>query len=148
MSIILIKRLPHAAGLPLPQKMTTGSSGFDLSAAIDDEISIPPGQRFLVPTGFCFEIPPGHEVQVRSRSGLAIKHGIMVLNSPGTIDADYRGEVKVILINLGQDPFTVKRGDRIAQAVCLRVAAEIDLQESESIAETKRGDGGFGSSGR
>ena len=144
---ILIKRLPHGQGLALPKRATPGSSGFDLPAAIDEELIIAPGKRALVPTGFCFEIPAGYEVQVRSRSGLAAKHGVMTLNSPGTIDADYRGEVKVILANLGEEPFAVRRGDRIAQAVCMKVAVEIDIMEVEEINDTHRGAGGFGSSG-
>lgn len=109
---------------------------------------ISPGERVLIPTGFRYEIPPGYEVQVRSRSGLAIKHGVMVLNSPGTIDSDYRGEVKVILINLGSLPFTVRRGDRIAQVVALRIASELAFTETGKVGESQRGDGGFGSSGR
>jgi dUTP pyrophosphatase len=144
---ILVKRLAHAEGLALPAKMTKGASGFDMVAAVPHDITILPGQRMLVPTGFCFEIPPGHEVQIRPRSGLAIRNGITVLNAPGTIDADYRGEVKIILINLGQEPFTIRRGDRIAQAVALRVASELAFAESGQIGETARGDGGFGHSG-
>src|SRR4030042_819015 len=112
---IAVKRLPHAHDLPIPQRMTPGSSGCDIVAANDETIVIMPGERILVPTGFCFEIPLGYEVQVRPRSGLAWKHGITILNTPGTIDADYRGEVKIILANLGQIPFTLNRGERIAQ---------------------------------
>jgi dUTP pyrophosphatase len=148
MSTILVKRLPHAEGLPLPQRMTPGSSGCDVCAAIDQELIIPPSGRALVPTGFCCEIPVGFEVQVRPRSGLAIKRGVTVLNAPGTIDADYRGEVKIILVNLGQENFTIKRGDRIAQLVPMQVAHEIDFEESTEISETDRGAGGFGHTGR
>lgn len=128
--------------------MTPGSSGCDVVAAVEGEMVISPGERVLIPTGFRYEIPPGYEVQVRSRSGLAIKHGVMVLNSPGTIDSDYRGEVKVILINLGSLPFTVRRGDRIAQVVALRIASELAFTETGKVGESQRGDGGFGSSGR
>jgi dUTP pyrophosphatase len=128
--------------------MTPGSSGCDVVAAVEGEIVISPGERVLIPTGFRYEIPPGYEVQVRSRSGLAVKHGVMVLNSPGTIDSDYRGEVKVILINLGSLPFTIRRGDRIAQVVALRIASELAFTETGKVGETQRGDGGFGSSGR
>lgn len=145
---ILVKRLPHAQGLALPKRMTPGSSGCDLSAAIDAPLSIAPGARAMVPTGLVFEIPQGFEVQVRPRSGLAAKHGVTVLNTPGTIDADYRGEVKVILVNLGSEQFTVNRGDRIAQAVPARVANDIDFAESDDVSATQRGDGGFGHTGR
>jgi dUTP pyrophosphatase len=145
--IILIKRLPHAFGLPLPVRMTPGSSGADLAAAIEEDMTILPGKRALVPTGFCLEIPTDLEVQVRSRSGLAAKHGVMVLNSPGTIDSDYRGEVKVILANLGEEPFIVRRGDRVAQAVPMYVASIVDFKEESEISETKRGAGGFGHTG-
>ena len=115
--IIFVKRLPHGADLPIPQKMTLGSSGCDIAAAVEDSITINPGDRALVPTGFCFEIPQGYEVQVRPRSGLAWKHGLTILNTPGTIDSDYRGEVKVILANLSKEPFIIREtgsGTRIA----------------------------------
>jgi dUTP pyrophosphatase len=144
---ILVKRLPHGAGLPLPTRMTAGSSGCDLAAALEEPLCLKPGERALVPTGFSFEIPLGYEVQVRPRSGLAAKHGITVLNAPGTIDADYRGEVKVILINLGATPYTIERGDRIAQAVACAVASELRYTEKGSLSETGRGDGGFGHTG-
>lgn len=127
--------------------MTPGASGCDIAAAIEEDMTIPPGKRALIPTGLCFEIPPGFEVQVRCRSGLAAKHGVMVLNSPGTVDSDYRGEVKVILMNLGEEPFTVRRGDRIAQVVPVQVAADLDFKEEDSISPTKRGAGGFGHTG-
>lgn len=143
---IIAKRLDHAADLPLPCRMTPGSSGCDICAAVDSEQVISPGERTLVPTGFCFEIPNGYEIQVRPRSGLAFKHGVTVLNTPGTIDADYRGEVKVILINLGDMPFTIKRGERIAQLVPMKVP-QIEFIEQQSITETARGAGGFGHTG-
>ncbi len=145
---IRIKRLPHAAGLCAPRRMTTGSSGCDIAAAIESEITLEPGSRALIPTGFIFEIPPGYEVQVRPRSGLALRHGVTVLNAPGTIDADYRGEVKVILANLGSAPFTISRGDRVAQLVAARVEPALDYIEVDEVGETTRGQGGFGSSGR
>jgi dUTP pyrophosphatase len=127
--------------------MTPGSSGCDVCAAVSDDAVIQPGGRTLVPTGFCFNIPEGFEVQVRPRSGLALKHGVTVLNTPGTIDADYRGEVKVILVNLGTEPFVVKRGDRIAQLVPARVAMDVSFVEDDTLTETSRGDGGFGHTG-
>jgi dUTP pyrophosphatase len=148
MPLILVKRLPHALGLDLPKRMTDHASGCDVTAAVESDVVIPPMGRTLIPTGLILEIPPGYEVQVRPRSGLAIKHGVTVLNAPGTIDADYRGEVKVILANLGSEPFIVKRGDRIAQLVPAKVAAEIDFRESEALSETERGAGGFGHTGR
>ena len=146
---IIVQRLPHGEGLPLPARMTKGSSGADIAAAVpvDAEVVLQPSSRALVPTGFCFEIPQGFEVQVRSRSGLAIKHGVCVLNSPGTIDSDYRGEVKVILANLGNAPFTIKRGDRIAQLVVAPVANKIDFTENVTLTKTSRGNGGFGHTG-
>jgi dUTP pyrophosphatase len=149
MTLVLVKRLPHAEGLPLPKRMTPGSSGCDVAAAIPEgeSMTIPKGGRALVPTGLIFEIPEGFEVQVRPRSGLAVKNGVTVLNSPGTIDADYRGEVKVLLVNLGDAAFTVNRGDRIAQLVTARVARELDFEESAQVKATARGDGGFGHTG-
>jgi dUTP pyrophosphatase len=145
--IIKIKRLPHAMGLKAPRKMTPGSSGCDICAAVERPTTIQPGSHALIPTGFCCEIPPGYEVQVRSRSGLAVKHGVMVLNSPGTIDADYRGEVNIILANLGSEPFTVNRGDRVAQLVPMAVPVNVDFVESDELSGTDRGAGGFGHSG-
>jgi len=146
---IIVQRLPHGEGLPVPVRMTTGSSGADIAAAVDAnaDVVLQPSSRALLPTGFCFEIPQGYEVQVRSRSGLAIKHGVCVLNSPGTIDSDYRGEVKVILANLGNAPFTIKRGDRIAQLVVAPVANKVDFTEQDALTETSRGSGGFGHTG-
>jgi len=144
---INVLRLPHAEGLPLPQRMTKGSSGADISAAVDADVVLQPSSRALIPTGFSFEIPIGYEVQVRSRSGLAIKSGVAVLNSPGTIDADYRGEVKIILINHGNADFVIKRGDRIAQLVVAEVAHSIDFVENATLSQTTRGEGGFGHTG-
>lgn len=144
---VIAKRLEHAADLPLPCRMTAGSSGCDICAAIDDDLVIESGGRALVPTGFCFEIPFGYEIQVRPRSGLAFKYGVTVLNSPGTIDADYRGEVKILLANFGDQPFTIKRGDRIAQLVPMKIPEKIDFEEQTTITETQRGAGGFGHTG-
>lgn len=145
--VIKVKRLPHGEGLILPHRMTEGSSGADIRAAVDSPLEIPPGRREIVPTGLSFEIPRGYEVQIRPRSGLAAKHGITVLNSPGTIDADYRGEIKIILINLGAEAFVIRRGDRIAQAVPAAVAAALRFEEVEMIDRTERGAGGFGHTG-
>ncbi len=144
---ILVSVLPHGEGLPLPVRATAGSSGFDLHAAIDGETTLSPGQRTVVPTGIRVAIPDGFEWQVRSRSGNAAKLGLTVLNSPGTVDSDYRGEVGVVLINLGDDPVTIRRGDRIAQAVLCEVP-EADIVRVDSLPETGRGDGGFGHSDR
>lgn len=147
MNWIRIKRLPHALDLPAPARMTQGASGCDIAAAITEPMTLLPGKRVLVPTGFCFEIPEGFEVQIRSRSGLALKQGVMVLNSPATIDSDYRGEVKVILANLGEEPFLIRRGDRIAQIVPMQVATSLGFREEDSISPTRRGEGGFGHTG-
>ena len=143
-----IRRLQHAEGLPLPAYQATEAAGFDLVAAVpaDNPMTLLPGDRTLVPTGLIFELPPGSEAQVRPRSGLAAKFGITVLNSPGTIDADYRGEVSVILINLGKEPFAIKRGERIAQMIVAPVT-RVDLREVAKVTATKRGAGGFGSTG-
>jgi dUTP pyrophosphatase len=143
-----VRRLKHAEGLPLPAYQTAEAAGFDLLAAIpsDSPLVLPPGDRALVPTGLIFELPPGSEAQVRPRSGLAAKFGVTVLNSPGTIDADYRGEVSVILINLGKEPFTLNRGERIAQMIVAPVT-RIELREAAMLSATKRGAGGFGSTG-
>jgi dUTP pyrophosphatase len=140
-----ILRLAHAADLPLPSYATAGSAGLDLRAA--EALTIKPGARALVPTGLSIALPENFEAQVRPRSGLAVKHGVTVLNSPGTIDADYRGEIKVPLINHGAEDFVIARGDRIAQIVIARVE-QVTLVEVESLDETTRGAGGFGSSGR
>ncbi|RYY25536.1 MAG: dUTP diphosphatase [Sphingomonadales bacterium] len=141
---IAIQRLPHGEDLPLPAYATDGAAGMDVVAAEDWILN--PGQRHAVSTGFAMAIPEGFEVQVRPRSGLALKHGITCLNTPGTIDSDYRGEVKVILANLGDAPFTIARGDRIAQLVPAPVQ-RAGLEEVGSLDETKRGSGGFGSTG-
>jgi dUTP diphosphatase len=143
---VRIKRLPAALDLPLPSRASPGSAGFDLRAAIDGEIVLRPGERLLVPTGLMLEIPPGWEGQVRPRSGLALRHGIGIANAPGTIDSDYRGEVAVILINLGESPVSLRRGDRIAQLVISRVET-VELEEAETLEESGRGGGGFGSTG-
>jgi len=135
-----------AADVPLPAYSTEGSAGMDICAAVDSPVTIAPGTTELIPSGFSIELPVGFEAQVRPRSGLAAKHGIGILNSPGTIDSDYRGEVKVILANFGKEPFVVKRGDRIAQMVVHRYA-RVEWKESESLKDTARGDGGFGHTG-
>lgn len=145
---IRLKRLPHSEGLPLPAYETDGSAGMDLRAAVADDapVTLQPGGRALIPTGLTIALPADHEAQVRPRSGLALKFGITCLNSPGTVDADYRGEVGVILANLGAEPFTVRRGDRIAQMVIAPVTRGA-FQEVESLDDTARGAGGFGSTG-
>ena len=144
-----IVRLPHGAGLPLPAYETAQAAGMDLRAAVPDDepLTLRPGSRFPVPTGLAFALPPGFEGQVRPRSGLAFKHGVTCLNTPGTVDADYRGEVKVILINLGEEDFVIRRGERIAQLVIAPVVQAV-WAEVESLEDTARGAGGFGSTGR
>jgi dUTP pyrophosphatase len=141
-------RLPHGAGIDLPTYETAGAAGMDLRAAVDaeDKLVLRPGKRALVPTGFVFEIPEGFEAQVRPRSGLAFKHGITCLNTPGTIDSDYRGEVKVLLINLGDEDFAITRGMRIAQVV-LAPVTQMRASEGTDTTATARGTGGFGSTG-
>ena len=145
---VRIARLPHSEGIDLPVYGTAGAAGMDLRAAVQDgqPLTLQPGARALVPTGLTIAVPPGYEAQVRPRSGLALKHGITCLNSPGTIDSDYRGEVGVILANTGAEPFTIKRGDRIAQMV-IAAYAKIAWQETAALSETQRGQGGFGSTG-
>lgn len=158
---IRVRRLPAAQGLPLPAPASAGSAGLDLRAALPDapadalphawsqtsgELVLAPGERALVPTGLVLEIPPGWEGQVRPRSGLALRHGVTVLNAPGTIDSDYRGEVAVLLVNLGGEPFTVRHGDRIAQLVVAPVAA-VAWEEVDDSSASGRGGGGFGSTG-
>lgn len=138
-------RLPHGEGLPLPSRATTGSAGMDLVAAVD--LTIAPGERMLVPTGLAVAVPEGYELQLRPRSGLALQHGITLPNTPATIDADYRGELRVILVNLGSEPFTVHRGDRIAQMLVQRVEP-VTITEVRELPTTERGAGGFGSTGR
>jgi dUTP pyrophosphatase len=142
---IALQRLPHGRDLPFPAYATEGAAGLDVVAA--EDLTLDPGKRQAVATGFAIAIPAGYEVQVRPRSGLALKHGITCLNTPGTIDSDYRGEVKVILANLGQEPFEVKRGERIAQLVPAPVL-RADFHEVEELDDTERGHGGFGSTGR
>ncbi len=149
MTILRLQRLPHAEGLALPAYETTGSAGMDLRAAVPDDapVTLEPGARALVPTGLKIALETGWEAQVRPRSGLALKHGITCLNSPGTIDSDYRGEVGVILINHGAEPFVIRRGERIAQMV-IAAHAQAVVEEVETLDETVRGAGGFGSTGR
>ncbi|MGE5507061.1 MAG: dUTP diphosphatase [Chitinophagales bacterium] len=144
---VAVERLPHGAGLDLPRYMSALASGCDLMAAVEGEVTLAPGERRLVPTGLRLAIPPGYEGQVRPRSGLALRHGVTTLNTPGTIDADYRGEVGVILINLGSEPFTLRRGERIAQLVVVPVV-QAEWDEESGLDETERGSGGFGHSGR
>ncbi len=146
MTKLSILRLPHAADLALPAYETAGAAGMDLRAAVSDDLILQPDARLAIPTGLVLEIPEGFEGQVRPRSGLALKHGITCLNSPGTIDWDYRGEVKVILINLGTEPFTIMRGMRIAQLVIAPVA-RVEIIEISKLTATERGTGGFGSTG-
>lgn len=143
---VKIKVLPHAKTLPIPVYMSDGAAGFDLYAAITDRITIPPFETRLIPTGIMIELPRGYELQIRPRSGLALNYKVTILNSPGTIDWDYRGEIKVILINLSNSPFTIQRGDRIAQAVLSRVY-RANLIVSNELSETIRNDKGFGSTG-
>jgi len=143
---VKIKRIDGAKDLPLPKYMTPLASGMDLYANVESDLVIAPGKYEIIPTGIQIEIPPGFEGQIRPRSGLAAKHGITILNSPGTIDADYRGEIKIILINHGNENFTIKRGDRIAQLVIVPVT-QAELVEVECLEETERGSGGFGHTG-
>lgn len=143
---VAVKRLPHNADLPLPAYESAAAAGMDLPAAIEQELTLAPGERALVPTGLAIALPDGYEAQVRPRSGLAARNGITVLNTPGTVDADYRGEVKVILANLGNEDFTIERGMRIAQIVIAPVVQAV-WQEADSLPETARGEGGFGSTG-
>lgn len=142
-----IKRFSHAADLPLPRYMTDGAAGMDLLAAVEEEVALPAGAYTLIPTGIAIALPAGYEAQVRPRSGLAARFGVTVLNAPGTIDQDYRGEIKVLLINHGRNCFQIKRGDRIAQLVIAPVVQGIWVP-CAALAETGRGDGGFGHTGR
>lgn len=146
MSEIQFKKLPHAADLPLPGYETISAAGMDIRAALTEPITLKPGERILIPTGLQMAVPAGYEAQIRPRSGLAIRNGITMLNTPGTIDADYRGEVKVIAINHGQDDFVVEHGDRIAQMVIAPVT-QFPVREVQNLDETDRGEGGFGSTG-
>ncbi len=144
---VRITRLAHGADLPLPAYETEGSAGMDLRAAIDAPVTLAPMERTAVPTGLSIALPQGYEAQVRARSGLAFRSGIACVNAPGTVDSDYRGEIKVILVNLGQEPVTFERGDRIAQLVVAPVS-RVAWEEADSLDETARGAGGFGSTGR
>ena len=143
---IRIQRLAHAEGLHLPSYATAGAAGADLCAAVDGEMIIEPGDRAAVPTGLVLEIPQGYEGQVRPRSGLAIKAGLTIVNAPGTIDSDYRGELKVLMVNLGSEPVTINRGDRIAQFLIAPVT-RASFIEAEDLSASDRGEGGFGSTG-
>jgi dUTP pyrophosphatase len=145
---VRVKRLPHGEGLPLPSYQSKEAAGLDVVAGVPEgeAIAIPPGARALIPTGFALELPRGYEAQVRPRSGLALKHGVTLLNSPGTIDSDYRGELMVIVVNHGAEPFLVRRGDRIAQLVIAPVS-HAEIVAAEELAATVRGPGGFGSTG-
>jgi dUTP pyrophosphatase len=143
---LLIRRMENNPDLPLPKYETKSAAGLDLPAAVSQDLTLDPGGHALIPTGLSVALPAGFEAQIRPRSGLAAKNGITVLNSPGTIDADYRGEINVILINLGQEPFTISRGMRVAQMIIAPVT-QIDILEVEKLDETARGTGGFGSTG-
>lgn len=143
---VQIKRLPGSEDVQLPQKMSAMASGYDLHAAVPEPVILQPGQRALIPTGFSLAMPPELEAQIRPRSGLALKHGITTLNSPGTIDADYRGEVKVLLINHGTEPFKIERNERIAQMV-FQIVPQIEMLHVEELSDTERGSGGFGHTG-
>jgi dUTP pyrophosphatase len=138
--------LPHAAGLPLPFYATAGAAGMDLLAAVAAPVTVAPGQRALIPTGLTIALPADHELQIRPRSGLALRHGIVLPNSPGTIDQDYRGEIQVIVLNTGAEPFVVERGTRIAQAV-LAPVTRVAWHQVDTLDQTERGAGGFGSTG-
>lgn len=142
-----VRRLPHSLGLELPAPASPGSAGSDLRAAVDEELVLAPNERVAVPTGLCLEIPLGWEGQVRPRSGLALRHGVTVVNSPGTVDSDYRGELMVLLVNLGREPFSIRRGDRIAQLVFAPVHLAV-FEERSELSSTERGSGGFGSTGQ
>ena len=144
--ILNVKRLDHNRDLPLPSYQSDGSSGLDLRAAVDKAVTLQPGEIRLIPTGLSISIPKGYEAQIRPRSGLALRHGLGLVNSPGTIDADYRGEIGVIAINWGKEPLTIKRGDRIAQIVVSKVY-RAKVEELDELDPTKRGKGGFGHSG-
>lgn len=143
---VTLQRLSEGEGLPLPQYMSEAAAGADLCAAVDSEVTLKPGERALIPTGFAIAVPEGYEAQVRPRSGLALRHGVTCLNSPGTIDADYRGPVGVILANLGAQPFTVRRGDRIAQLIVAPVS-RADFALAGELPPTSRAHAGFGSTG-
>ncbi len=144
---IEIARLPASEGLPLPSRATAGSAGYDLCAAVQHDLVLAPGDRVLIPTGYRIAIPPGYEGQIRPRSGMALSHGILVPNAPGTIDSDYRGELRVILLNTGEKSHSIRRGDRIAQLVIAPVTTA-EFCECDQLESTDRGEGGFGHSGR
>jgi dUTP pyrophosphatase len=146
--VVRLLRLPHGEGLPLPTYHSEHAAGLDVVAGVPEDapVGLAPGARALIPTGFALELPQGYEAQLRPRSGLALKAGVTILNSPGTIDADYRGEVKVLLVNLGSEPFTVRRGERIAQLVVARVE-HVRIEPVSELGGTSRGEGGFGSTG-
>ncbi len=143
---VLFSRVPEGRDLPVPERATAQAAGFDLRARVDDSMELLPGARGVVPTGIAIALPPGFEAQVRPRSGLAIKHGLSVINAPGTVDSDYRGEIRVLLINLGHEPVRIRRGDRIAQLVVQRLP-RIVLRETRELPRTVRGAGGFGHTG-
>ncbi len=145
---VRVKRLPHGEGLPLPSYQSKSAAGLDVVAAVAEEapVELLPGAHAFIPTGFALELPQGYEAQVRPRSGLALKHGVTLLNSPGTIDSDYRGELMVILVNHGSEPFVVRRGDRIAQLIIAPVA-QVEITAADELEATARGEGGFGSTG-
>ena len=145
--VVRVQRLPGHEDLPAPAYMTPHAAGMDLCAAVKEEVVLPPGGRALIPTGLKLALPEGYEGQVRPRSGLALRHGLTMLNTPGTIDADYRGEVQIILANLGEEPFVVRRGERIAQLIICPVT-RARLEFVEELDDTSRGDGGFGHTGR
>ena len=144
---VKLRRLPHSDGLPLPGYATPGAAGADLRAAVTDPLVLEPGQRIAVPTGLEIEIPEGFEAQVRPRSGQALRRGLTVVNAPGTVDSDYRGELKVLLVNLGHEPVTIERGERVAQMVVAPVTRAL-FEEVETLSPSRRGEGGFGSTGR
>ena len=146
MTDVFITRLPHSEGIDLPSYTTEGSAGMDLRAAVEEDVVLPPGSRDLIPTGITIALPLGYEAQIRPRSGLAFKHGIMIVNSPGTIDSDYRGEIKIIMYNSGKDEFVIKRGDRIAQMVIAK-HERADWKEVPDLPSSGRGSGGFGHTG-
>ncbi len=143
---IEFKKLPHASDLPLPSYESKYAAGMDIRAALEEPVELRPNERMLIPTGLKMALPEGYEAQIRPRSGLAYRNGITMLNTPGTIDADYRGEVKVLAVNLGEDSFTINHGDRVAQMVIAPVT-QAEVQEVESLSETERAEGGFGSTG-
>jgi len=145
--IVRIKRVGDSADLPLPQRMTEHAAGFDVAAAVREPVVLQPGEIRLIPCGFAMALPHGYEAQMRPRSGLSSRHGISMINTPGTIDSDYRGEVCVLLVNLGAEPFVVRRGERIAQLV-VAPAPRVRFVEAEELPESARGAGGFGSTGR